>query len=271
MVRRQFLLLLFAPWLCAQTADEIVRKSLAVDQRDWQAAQAYTYQEDIVTRERDAKGGVKKTERMTYDVAYYYGSPYRRLIRKDGQPLSAKEEQRVREEMEKELAKRRKDPEREQREYEKSRREMRKMLDQIPRAFRFTLVRNESVSSLPCWVLDAEPRPDFKGEGIRAKSLSKMRGRLWISQSDYRWVKADVEVIDTLSFGWLLFRLSPGSRMAFEAARVNSEIWMPSRLRVSADGRLAMLKKLRTDIDIDWSNYRKFQIESRIVSTDLQP
>jgi hypothetical protein len=46
---------------------------------------------------------------------------------------------------------------------------------------------------------------------------------------------------------------------------VNAEIWLPSRVLIHADARLALIKKLRAEIDIHYSDYRKFQSDSQIL------
>ena len=79
-------------------------------------------------------------------------------------------------------------------------------------------------------------------------------------------VKVDVEVLDTLSFAVGMFRVAPGATIHFEQIHVNGELWLPSMVLVRADARLALLKKLRAEVEIRYSDYKKFQSESRIES-----
>jgi hypothetical protein len=254
-------ILLFFAWTAsAQTADEIVKRSLTLDQRDWERARQYTYHENVTSDD-----GSK-----TFDVGYFYGSPYRRLIAKDGKPLPENEARKQQEKMDKELESRRRNPEREQREFEQRRAEMRKMLDEIPKAFTFTIAGEDAVSGKPAWILDAQPKPGYQGRDSRTKLLSKMKARIWVVKNDYRWAKADIEALDTLSFGWFLFRINKGSRLQFAAQRINEEIWLPATFRLQAEARVALLKKINPDIRIAWSNYKKFQTESRVIATDAQ-
>ena len=46
---------------------------------------------------------------------------------------------------------------------------------------------------------------------------------------------------------------------------MNDEIWLPSSILVRFEARLALLKMLRGEFDIRYSNYRKFQSDSKIV------
>ena len=45
------------------------------------------------------------------------------------------------------------------------------------------------------------------------------------------------------------------------------EVWLPKRMQAAVDARVAVVKKFRGQMDITFSNYRKFQSDSRIVDT----
>ena len=75
------------------------------------------------------------------------------------------------------------------------------------------------------------------------------------------------EDIGTISWGWCLARLNPGASLEFEQTRVNDEIWLPKREFTSGAGRLAVLKRLSEEDEVTWTNYRKFQVASTLVST----
>ena len=95
--------------------------------------------------------------------------------------------------------------------------------------------------------------------------FTKVRAKVWIEQATYHWVKMDAEALDTLTFGFGLLRVAPGGNLHFEQVKVNGEIWLPSRALIHADARLALIKKLRAEIDIHYSDYRKFQSDSQII------
>jgi len=78
-------------------------------------------------------------------------------------------------------------------------------------------------------------------------------------------VRVEAETTATISFGVFLARLNPGARLVFEQARVNDEIWLPRREFLSGSGRIGMLKRLAESDEILWSNYRKFQVDSRVL------
>src|SRR5215467_13866442 len=84
---------------------EIVRRSVEVDHDNLKLAQTYTCQQREVEKRLGKHGEVKSTEVRTYDVNFYYGDEYARLIQKNDQPLSADDKKKEDEKLEKFLAK----------------------------------------------------------------------------------------------------------------------------------------------------------------------
>lgn len=265
--------LFIAPALLAQAPDPlaIVTQSLDRDRADFERARDYTFVERSEVRRYDGRGRLTKTESDTYDVIILGGRPYKKLIEKNDRPLGAKEARKAERDFEKEFRKRRAENENERRSFiekeERRRRELRALLDEIPRAYSFRLAGVEPVDELPAWVIEAEPRPDFKSAVKRADVLPKLRGRIWIAQQDLTWVRVEAETVQTLSFGLFLARLGPGARLVFEQRRVNGEIWLPSRATTKLAARVALLKQFNAEVEIAWRDYRKFQTDSRVVSS----
>src|SRR5216684_7613231 len=84
---------------------EIVRRSMEIDRRTLELARNYTCQQREVIKHLDKHGNVKSTEVKTYDVGFYYGEEYSRLIMVDNKPLGDKEKKKEDEKLEKFLAK----------------------------------------------------------------------------------------------------------------------------------------------------------------------
>src|ERR1019366_10478433 len=111
-----------------------------------------------------------------------------------------------------------------------------------------------------------EPRPGAKAKSGNAKTLLKLRGRMWINKATYQWTRVEAETTDTISWGLFLARLNYGAKMIFEQTEVNSELWFPKRLLLTGSGRVGLIKRLAQDVEIEWSNYRKFSVDSKIVT-----
>jgi hypothetical protein len=98
-----------------------------------------------------------------------------------------------------------------------------------------------------------------------------LQGKLWIDKEEYQWAKAEIDVIDTLSFGLALFRVHKGAAIRFEATRVNDEVWLPKRTFVGGSARIAYLKNVSAEDESTFRDYKKFQVESKVTATAEVP
>ena len=136
---------------------------------------------------------------------------------------------------------------------------------EIPDAFDLKLAGEEKVAGVDAWIIDATPKAGYKPRTQSASYFPKVKARFWIAKQDYQWVKVDMETLDTISFGGILIRMAKGSHLEFEASRVNNEVWMPKRAVLKGAVRIALVKMLRGDVTFDFSDYKKFQTDSRVV------
>jgi hypothetical protein len=253
----------------------IIKKAVEANERNWKVARNYTWTERDEERGLDSQGGVKKTEVNTYEVTLQEGEPYYHLVQKNDKPLSPKEEKKEQEKLQKSIHERESEtPEQRAKrlaKYEKEREESRKFLREITDAYTFRLEGEESIEGRPAWVIAAEPRPGFQPQMRDARILPKLHGKLWIDQQEYQWAKVEIEVIDTISFGLSLVRIHQGAHVKFEATRLNEEVWLPKTTYVAGSARVAYLKNLREDETTTYRDYKKFQVESRVVTAGEVP
>src|SRR5215469_13514182 len=85
-----FALLSATAW--AQDPKELVRRSIAQEQLGWVRMQDYTWLEDSLERHFDSHGKVDSTKRESWDTLILDGEPYRRLLERDGKPLSSEQQ-----------------------------------------------------------------------------------------------------------------------------------------------------------------------------------
>jgi hypothetical protein len=273
---RPFLLLALLPALAgAQTPREIIERSIALNEQNQRLARNYTYLERQERRTLDGSGAVKERVVETWDITMLEGSQYRRLVGRDDQPLPPADEKKEAAKLQKSLQERRGETpeqrerriaESQRRQDERQRAPLRDLLD----GFDFRLAGLESIDGHQAWVIDGTPRAGFKGKSAVARALfPKLKCRFWINQSDYQPIKVDAETLDTVSLGLFLLRLSKGTRILIEMARVNDEVWLPKHVAVTAAARVLLVKSSRFDYRFDYSGYKKFQAESRVLSTGL--
>ena len=56
--------------------------------------------------------------------------------------------------------------------------------------------------------------------------------------------------------------------MTIENARVNNEVWLPKRAHIKGSVRIALVKVMRGEIVYTFSDYKKFQADSRVVTQE---
>lgn len=248
---------------------EIVRRSIEIDHHNWDLAQNYTCQQREVQKQKDGHGEIKSTEIKTFEVNFYYGDEYSRLVAKNDKPLSADDKKKEDEKLEKFLTRRRDRSEEEQQKAwakrKKQREEGRAFLRDVVNAYDFKLIGEEKVDGEDAWVIEATPRKDFHPTQPHGEILSKIKAKVWIEKKDYNWVKVEAENFDTISFGLILARVHPGSHFSLEQTHLNDEVWLPRRFRVNGGIRIALLKNLNGEQEDTFTNYRKFSTTTRIL------
>ena len=268
---RLFLLSLALPAvLSAQDPLEIIRRSTELDRRNTEISRSYTFLQRQEERDLDAGGKLKKTESETFDVTLLEGSPYRRLVARDDKPLSPKDQRKEEEKLQNSIADRRKEtPEQRERrvaDWERKQQRQREPLKELPEAFTFKLTGEEALNGGEAFVIELAPKPGYRPKSASTAFFPKVKLRLWINKADYQWVKVDIESLDTITFGGFLIRLAKGSHVTIETARVNNEVWLPKRAVIQGSVRLALVKVMRGEIVFTFSDYKKFQTDSRLIA-----
>ena len=248
---------------------QLIRTTADHDMENEKKQRNYTYVERQEDRRVDGKGRVKSTEIKTYDVMEIYGEQVQKLISKDDTALSEKDAKKEDEKIQKLIDKRRKesaaDREKRLHKEEKDREDGRKFVGEVADAYNFRLLGMETLDGRDNYVIDAEPRPDYKPHLKEAKILPKFRFRAWIDKDETQWRKLDIQCIDTVSFGLFLLRVHKGSRIVIEQTRVNNEVWLQKHIALNADFRLALLKNFDFNVDITDRDYKKFGSDTKII------
>jgi len=258
-----------AAGLAAQDAREIVRKSVELDQANWLRMKDYTWVARSTERRFDSAGKVKSTERNAWETVMLDGEPYRRMLERNGQPLAPAERKKQQDKLDKSAAKlARETPEEKRRrlaDYEARRRKEREFLRQIPEAYDFRIEGEAQVEGHDAWVIAGTPKAGYRARDRDAKALPKIRGKLWVDKSSYQWVRLEAETTGTIAFGLFLARLNPGARLVFEQTWVADDLWLPKRMYMKGAGRLGLILRIAMDQEVTWNNYRRFQVDSKIV------
>lgn len=257
--------------LHAQDAREIVRQSIELEKQNRDNWINYTYLERQHSKELDGSGKVKKETLRTYDVTNVEGSPYRRLVARNDQPLSAEEQKVEQEKLQASIEARRKET-KEQRdkriaEWRRRQDRQREPINELAEAFDLKITGETVLEGRPTYIIDGTPRPGYKSKSTYTSFLPKLKTRFWITKTGYHWVKLDAETLDTVSYGALLLRISKGAHIMLEQTPTPDGVWLPKRISLDGSARILLVKGVHMVLDYTYSNYRKFSVDSRVVST----
>ena len=263
------LLLAVVPLGAADDAREILRRALQRDFHNEEVARSYTFLERQEVRALDGGGTVKHRDSKTWDLTLLEGSPYKRLVERDDKPLPPKEEAQQQTDLQKSIEQRRKEtPEQRQQriaEWERRRKARQDDLQEIPEAFDVRIAGEEMVDGIPAWIIEGTPRAGYKPKSRTTSYYLKMKGRIWVSKSDYQAIRIEAESTETISIGTFLLRLQKGARVRVQFAHVNGEVWLPKSVGLSGAARVLLVKGLHLETDFTFSNYKKFSTDSRVI------
>jgi len=255
--------------LSAQDARQIVTRSVELDQTNWQRLKDYTWIVHSTERHFGSSGKMKSEDRSAWETLVLDGEPYRRMLQRNNRQLSASEQRKEQEKLDKSAGRlARETPQQKQQrlaEFEKRRRKERAFIREIPDAYELRMVREDKVDGLDVWVIAGTPKPGYQPKDRDARVFNRIRGEIWIDKSTYQWVRVEARTIDTISFGLVLARLNPGARLVFEQVHAADGLWLPKRLYMQGGGRVALLKRIAMDQELTWSDYRKFQVDTRVL------
>ena len=266
----RLLCLLLPAVVFAQDPVEIVRRAVELDRKDTEISRNYTFLERQEQRELDSGGKLKHTQSETFDVTLLEGSPYRRMVAKDDRPLPPKDQRKEEERLQRSIADRRKETKEQHdarvADWARKQEKQHEPMKDLPEAFDFKLNGEESLNGGTAYVIDATPKSGYRPKSSATSFFPKVKMRLWIDKKDFQWVKLDLETLDTITFGGVLVRMAKGGHLLLENERVNQEVWLPKRAAVKGSVRIALVKMLRGEISITFSDYKKFQTDSRLVT-----
>ena len=233
----------------------------------------YVYVETRREQKLDASGrATKETVNVFESYPALPGeSRWQRQMVKDGRPLSTAElakQDRDRQQKVMDYARKlEREPDKvraaEQKKRDEERRETDQAVDDALRIYDIRMVGRESIAGYETIAFTFTPRKNVKPRTSEGKVVRHFAGKAWVSETEYELVRLEAEAIETASFGLgLLARVHQGSKAAFERRKVNGEAWLPASATYTASARLFLLKRLRIGGTAEFSDYRKFAVET---------
>jgi hypothetical protein len=239
------------PVAFAQQPDpkELIRESIQNYEKAWRTGMKWSYTQTDVTCV-DGKNQVDLSSITPLD-----GTPYERLIGRNGQPLSTSEQRREDEKYDKELHRRQNETaaERQARihKYEKER----SFLADVPNAYNFAMSGEDLVNGRPAWIVTLTPRAGFEPTTPHAGLLRHIDGKLWIDKKDLMWARAEADVIDGANIGLVVARINPGAHITLDFTRMSEVLWVPKNITIKGEARILLVHSKNLNEELTFSNY----------------
>jgi len=228
----------------------------------------FTRKETLVRLDSDQKPTDTKVNVYQVFPGSSERTGYRRRVVKDNVALTDAELKKVDEDIRKRIES--EDRKRNQKtlaEREKARaeklREEERILDDMFALYEVQIVRRETLAGRPVIVADFKPRPGYKPKTSEGKNSQHVSGRAWVSEDDHQLARLELDVFEPISIGFgILAKLQKGARIIVERQKFNDEIWLPLRTEVSLNLRLLMFKGLNIRQIVEYSDHKKYSVDT---------
>ncbi len=217
-----------------------------------EAAVHYTY------TSKDVEKGPSSTKISVSEVMAVNGVPYERTVSRDGGPLPPAQDAKEQAKLEKRKNESAAEQAKQLREYQAGP----AFLEEVPNAFLFTMLPEETVDGRPNYVIECRPNPSYHPHNSRAAMFSHIQAKLWIDKQDVQWTKANAEVLDTISIGWILARIGPGATISIRQTRLNDKDWLPGMIDINGNARVMLVKDHPIHEQISYYNFKPAKNET---------
>lgn len=238
----------------------------------------YSFTQKSIKRELGKDGVLRETKSETFQLSFYKGNRIRRLIEKNGKPLSDKDQsdedknvQKRVAEIEKEIAKKADKTVSQNSDGTPDGEGQRISISEILRASNLVNPRRERFRGREVVVFDFEPNPnfDFKNAKSFLKFFGKTAGVMWIDAQDKQVARLEASLFDNFKVGGgFLANLKKGASFVLEQERVNDEIWLPTVADINLSIKILLVKGINVNQIIKSYNYRKFKTEVKDSKVD---
>ena len=217
----------------------------------------YTYKELQVTDEMDSNGHVKKTETEEDEVFFVNNHEIHRTVKKDGKDLSANDEKKEQEHVQKQVEKAMKTPP------DKDIDGHDVSVSRVLAIMKVSNARRLSMNGRDTIAFDFVGDPHAKTHGMEEDVSKKLKGTLWVDEKDREVTRLEVQFDDNFHVGaGLLATIQKGSSVVFEQALVNQELWLPTTAEIHMGARVLLLKGYHMNIHVKDSDYQRFHADA---------
>ena len=221
-----------------------------------QVRENYTYHEVVVTHELDKNGTVQKNECEENNVFFVNGHEIQRKMKKNGKELSADEQKKEQEHVEKDVEKATKTPPGQS--LDKNEVSVTRLLQ----IMKVSNPRREQMDGRSVIAFDFVGDPHAKTHGMAEDASKKLSGTLWVDENDRQVRRMIARFDDNFHLGFGLFSVGKGSAFTFDQKLVNNELWLPTNAQAHVIAHAIGIIGWRGDIAVTDNDYQKFHADA---------
>jgi len=222
---------------------QVTRENLARSQRE---QDRFAYKERRTELHTNPFGRLGSGGEVVYEVTPLDGGNVitRQVIERDGHPVQNGEVQKI------DLAARR--------QRAQTQPQRKSGLDDSVAMLNFALDRREMLHGRNTIVVTFTPKADAKPETSQGRIARQFKGSVWVDEAMREVVRIEATAIDDISIGaGLIARLNEGTKATLTREQVDGNIWLPTSIRFTGQGRALLFRRLNIDQRIDWFDYKR--------------
>ena len=221
--------------------------------------ETYTYTMQTTTQDLNGDGAVTKTELEEFEVFFVNGHEIARLIKKDGKPLDAHDEEKESARVSRLVEKAEKTPSGQSINGGEN-----ISISRLLAIMDVSAARREQFRGRPTIVFDFAGRKDAKTHGLAEEASKKLKGTIWIDEADREVAHLEVTFYDNFHVGGgLLANVQKGSNFRFDQAPVDGGLWLPTGAEGTMKARVLLLKNMRQHFTVRNSDYKRFSVDAQ--------
>ena len=246
----------------------LMRAVEANQRQDEQKLKDYIYRQTETLDETDGHGGVKKREVRVYDVFWLQGVPVRKMVSKDGKPLTPdelkKEDARIDKEVKSAREKREKKDGKGKETDPRGNEEV--TVSRILELGTFSNARRVQIAGRDAIAADYAGDPKAKTRNRAEELIRDLVGTVWVDEEDKELVKTDARFNRSFKIGGgLIANIKEGTSFGMEQKKINGEVWLPTVLEGRGAARFLLFLNLNGSVRLVDQDFRKFKATSTLL------
>src|SRR5207237_4410473 len=127
-----------------------------------------------------------------------------------------------------------------------------------------TSVRREMFQRHEVLAFDCEPRKGFTPKNRAEDIVNKLAGTIWVDETAQQVARLEARLTDSYKIGGgMLASIGASTAFSFEQEKIGDEVWLPSSMEANISARVLLLAKFNRSVERRYSDYRKYQIDSK--------